>query len=191
VKALDIKQKIHDALLIELVKKDNNGKFPNLMKLVRDGTFSVKCSVDLNGKGCVDVVLTFPSSQNLYLSETKNGGLIAGVFGEGLNPTAFELITDIDFDAGKKLEQVNRYKRGFSDVRVIIPEEYNSIYAQLFGMNERKVHTWTGTRRWKGKYCEHITEVKDSSEQPSKCSAPKCEKKDFYFIGFKDDVTFK
>lgn len=187
---MELKQKIHDALLIELVKKDNNGKFPNLLKLVRDGNFSVKCSVDLkNGKGCVDVVLTFSSSQNLYVSETKNGGLIAGVFGEGRNPIAFELITDIDFDAGKKLEQVNRYKRGFSDVRVIIPEEYSSRYSHLFAMNDIKVHTWTGTRRWKGKYCEHITEVKDSSEKPIKCIG--CEKTELYFVGFKDDVVFK
>jgi hypothetical protein len=181
---MELKQKIHDALLLELVKKDNNGKFPNLLKLVSDGNFSIKFSVDLKDKGCVDVVLTYP--KHPVSREIADYGLYVGM--EGTNDIAFELITDIDFDAGKKLEQVNRYKQGFQDVRVILPEEY-SIYAQLFVMNGIKVHTWTGTRRWKGKYCEHITEVKDSSEQPVKCSG--CEKKEIYLVGFKDDVTFK
>ena len=182
--SLELKQKIHDALLIKLIKKDSNGKFPNLLKLVSDGNFSVKCSVDLKDKGCVDVVLTYPKHG---ASSVIGDFLVVGL--AGTNDIAFELITDVDFDAGKKLEQVNRYKQGFHDVRVIIPEEYSSIYAQLFAMNEIKVHTWTGTRRWKGKHCEHITEVKDSSEQPIKCSD--CGQKELYFIGFKDDVTFK
>jgi hypothetical protein len=182
---LELKQKIHDALLVELIKKDTNGKFPNLSKLVTDKNFSVKLSVDVNGKGCVDVVLTYPKS--IVSRELPNMGLYIG--SEGTEDIAFELITDIDFDAGKKLEQVNRYKKGFHDVRVIIPEEYNSVYGQLFSMNEIKVHTWTGTRRWKGKYCEHITEVKDSSEQPIKCG--ECQKNELFFIGFRDDITFK
>jgi len=181
---LQLKQKIHDALLIELIKKDVNGKFPNLLKLVSDGNFSVKCSVDVNGKGCVDLVLKYP--KHIGYRSIGNIGIFAS---EGTNDIAFELITDIDFDAGKKLEQVNRYKRGYQDVRVIIPDDYSNIYAQLCAMNEIKVHTWTGTRKWKGKYCEHITEVKDSSEQPIKCS--QCETNKLFFIGFKDDVTFK
>lgn len=183
--SLELKQKIHDSLLIELLKKDSNGKFPNLLKLVRDVNFSVKCSVDLKGKGCVDVVLTYP--KHIVSRTIGDDGLFIGQ--EGTSDIAFELITDIDFDAGKKLEQVNRYKQGYHDVRVLIPEEYNSIYAQLFAMNDIKVHTWTGTRRWKGKYCEHITEVKDSSEQPVKCN--ECDKRELYFVGFKDDVTFR
>jgi len=178
-----LKQKIHDALLIELIKKDSNGKFPNLLKLVSDGNFSVKCSVDLKDKGCVDVVLTYPKHA---ASSVIGDTLVVGM--AGTNDIAFELVTDIDFDAGKKLEQVNRYKQGYHDVRVIIPEEYNS-YSPLFSMNDVTVHTWTGTRRWKGKYCEHITEVKDSSEQPIECIS--CEKRELYFVGFKDDITFK
>ena len=179
---MELKQKIHDALLLELVKKDNNGKFPNLLKLVSDGNFSTKLSVDLKEKGCVDVVLTYPKRPVLH--QIGDSGVLGT---EGTSDIAFELITDIDFDAGKKLEQVNRYKKGFHDVRVIIPEEYNS-YAPLFSMNDVKVHTWTGTRKWKGKYCDHITEVKDSSEQPIECI---CKKRELYFVGFKDDVTFK
>ena len=51
---MDIKQTIHDALLKELVKKDDKGKYPNLIELVRHGEFTVKCSVDLrNEKGCI------------------------------------------------------------------------------------------------------------------------------------------
>ena len=184
--SLDIKQKIHDALLKELVKQDEKGKYPNLMGLVKRGNFDVKLSVDLNGKGCVDLVLKYPKKTNF--TATHDGGLIIGQ--SGPKDIAFELVTDVDFDAGKKMEQVNRYKKGFADVRVILPEEYKE-YAQLFIINDIAVHTWTGTRRWKGKYCEHITEVKDSSEQPRKCSAPECQKNELYFIGFKDDVTFK
>jgi hypothetical protein len=188
---LELKQKIHDALLVELVKKDSNGKFPNLLKLVSDGNFSsVKCSVDLEDKGCVDVVLTYPKhGASSVVEDVPVPGDVLVVGLAGTDDIAIELITDIDFDAGKKLEQVNRYKKGYKDVRVVIPEEYNSVYGQLFSMNDIKVHTWTGTRRWKGKYCRHITEVKDSSEQPIKCS--KCPKRELFFIGFKDDVTFK
>lgn len=180
---MELKQKIHDALLLELVKKDNNGNFPNILKFVSDKNFSIKFSVDLKDKGCVDVVLTYPKHAD---SSVIGDFLVVGM--AGTNDIALELITDIDFDAGKKLEQVNRYKQGYRDVRVIIPEEYNS-YSPLFLMNDVKVHTWTGTRRWKGKYCGHITEVKDSSEQPIKCS--QCNKNELFFIGYKDDVTFK
>jgi hypothetical protein len=182
--SLELKQKIHDALLMELIKKDSTGKFPNLLKLVSDENFSVKCSVDLKDKGCVDVVLTYPKHG---ASSVVGDFFVVGL--AGTDDIALELITDVDFDAGKKLEQVNRYKKGYKDVRVIIPEEYNSVYGQLFSLNEIKVHTWTGTRRWKGKVCGHITEIKDSSEQPIKCG--ECTRNDLFFIGFKDDVTFK
>jgi hypothetical protein len=186
-----IPQKIHDSLLKELVKVDEKGKYLNLMELVKVGKFTTKCSVDLkNGQGCVDVVLTYPHSQNLYLNETKNGGLIAGVFAEGRSPIAFELITDVDFDVGKKLEQVNRYKEEYADVRVIIPEEYEKEYAQLFTINGVRVHTWKGIRRWKCKKCENIREVQDSSMQPYQCGIDSCSCNQSNFVGLKD-VSFK
>ena len=188
---MDIPQKIHDALLKELVKIDGKGKYPILMNLVRHGGFTVKCSVDLkNGKGCVDVVLRFPTSSKLSVSEPNGGGLAVGVFGDGLNPIAFELITDVDFDVGKKLEQVNRYKKEFSDVRVIIPEEYEKEYAQLFTMNDVGVHTWKGIRRWKCKKCEKIREVEHSSMQPYQCGIDSCSFKELNFVGLKN-VSFK
>lgn len=180
---MELKQKIHDALLMELIKKDDDGNFSNLLKLVNDKNFSVKCSVDVKGKGCVDLVLKYPKK---FTSRTIGDGLF--ILPSGTPDVAFELITDINFDAGKKLEQVNRYKLGFSDVRVIIPEEYIQ-YSQLFELNEIKVHTWNGTRKWKGKYCEHITEVKNTSRDPLKCRI--CNKNGLFFIGFNDDVTFK
>ena len=182
---MELKQKIHDALLLELIRLDDKGKYPNLIELVKRAVFTVKCSVDVGEKGCVDLVLTYP--KRMSFGETRDGGFFIGE--SGAKDTAFELITDVDFDAGQKLEQVNRYKKGFADVRVIIPEEYSSKYAQLFAMNSIKVHNWTGTRRWKGKYCGHITEIKDSSEQPIECTI--CKKRELYFVGFKDDVTFK
>jgi hypothetical protein len=101
-------------------------------------------------------------------------------------PTAFELVTDIDFDVGKKLEQLNRYKRGYDDTRVIIPEEYKEDFAQLFSMNDIAVHTWKGTRKWKCKKCENVTEVKESSMKPNKCSSKSCKSTNLYFIGLKD-----
>lgn len=184
---MNTKQKIHDALLKELVKTDDKGKYPNLIELVKHRKFTVECGVDLkSGKRCLNIVLTSPKP--LHVLE-KNGGLI--VEEGGTNPTAFELITDIDFDAGKKLEQVNRYKQEFADVRVIIPEKYEQEYTQLFTMNDVRVHTWKGTRRWKCKKCENITEVKDSSIKPNKCSSKPCTNTDLHFVGFKDDVQFK
>jgi len=195
---MDIPQKIHDALLKELVKKDDEGKYPNLMELVRRGGFTVKCSVDLTSeKGCVDVFLTYTSVPSvpptLSVSETKNGkGLVVGFdWGDsGPHPVAFELITDVDFDVGKKLEQVNRYKKEFADVRVIIPEEYEEEYAQLFTMNDVRVHTWKGIRRWKCKKCEKIREVEHSSMQPYQCGIDSCSFKELNFVGLKN-VSFK
>ena len=101
-------------------------------------------------------------------------------------PSAFELVTDIDFDVGKKLEQLNRYKREYHDTRVIIPEEYKEDYAQLFGINDITVHAWKGTRRWKCKKCENVTEVKESSMKPNRRSSNSCTNTDLYFIGLKD-----
>lgn len=183
---MDIQQKIHDALLKELVKKDDKGKYPNLMTLVRRGGFTVKCSVDLkNGKGCVDVVLRYP----VVLSTHEYRGVF--VMGDNSpNPVAFELITDVDFDAGKKLEQVNRYKQEFADVRVIIPEEYEEEYSQLFAMNDVRVHSWKGIRRWKCKKCEEIKEVEHSSMQPYQCGIGSCPCTQLYFVGLKN-VSFK
>jgi hypothetical protein len=182
---LDIKQTIHDALLKELVKQDDKGKYPNLIELVRHEEFTVKCSVDLrNEKGCIDVVLTYPKP--IYRVK-KDTILITWATPPKL--TAFELVTDIDFDAGKKLEQLNRYKREYDDTRVIIPEEYKEDYAQLFGTNDITVHTWKGTRRWKCKKCENVTEVKESSMKPNRCSSKSCTNTDLYFIGL-EDVQF-
>jgi len=181
---LDIKQTIHDALLKELVKKDDKGKYPNLMKLVRHGKFTVKCSVDLrNEKGCIDVVLTYPKP--IYCKVTEDGGLV--IAEAPPKPTAFELVTDIDFDVGKKLEQLNRYKREYYDTRVIIPEEYKEDYAQLFSINDITVHVWKGTRRWKCKKCGNVTEVKESSMEPNKCGSKSCNSNQLYFIGLRDD----
>jgi hypothetical protein len=179
---LDIKQTIHDALLKELVKQDDKGKYPNLIELVRRGKFTVKCSVDLrNENGCIDVVLTYPKP--IYWVK-ENTVLITRQTPP--KPTAFELVTDIDFDVGKKLEQLNRYKREYEDTRVIIPEEYKEDYAQLFSINDIVVHVWKGTRRWKCKKCGHVTEVKESSMQPNRCSFESDKKTDLYFIGLKD-----
>ncbi len=184
---MDIKQTIHDALLKELVKKDDKGKYPNLIELVRRREFTVELSVDLGKeKGCVDVVVTYPNP--IHIKNTEDGGLL--IASGPHTPTAFELVTDIDFDVGKKLEQLNRYKRTYRDTKAIIPEEYKEDYAQLFGTNGITVHTWKGTRRWKCKKCQNVTEVKKSSMKPNRCSSNSCANTDLYFIGLKD-VQFK
>jgi len=179
---LDVKQTIHDALLKELVKKDDKGKYPNLIELVRRGKFTVKCSVDLRSeKGCIDVVLTYPKP--IYWVEENEVPITREAPPKS---TAFELVTDIDFDVGKRLEQLNRYRREYDDTRVIIPEEYKEDYAQLFSINDITVHTWKGTRRWKCKKCQKVTEVGESSIKPTECSSNSCKNTDLYFVGLKD-----
>ncbi len=71
-----------------------------------------------------------------------------------------------------------------------LPEEYKEDYAQLFSINDITVHAWKGTRRWKCKKCENVTEVKESSMKPNRCSSNSCTNTDLYFIGLKD-VQFK
>lgn len=147
---MDIKQQIHDALLTELLKKDGNGRYINLIKLVRHARLTVKCSVDLkNGKGCVDVVVSYPRT-------IEERGIVA----KENHPVTFELITDVGFDAGKKLEQLNRYKQEYEDTRAIIPEEYYQQYGQLFCINCIVVHTWKGIRRWKCRNVERYLKSK-------------------------------
>jgi hypothetical protein len=184
---IEIKSKIHDQLLKELLKQDDNGKFSNLIKLVLREDFSVKCSVDLrNGKGCVDVVLTYPRP----IHYIKPDEILVLPREDAPKPTAFELITDVNFDVGKKLEQLNRYKVEYDDTRAIIPEEYKREYLPLFHVNGILVHTWKGTRRWRCKNCKAISELEGSTTPPSSCGSDSCKSNQFEFVGLKN-VEFR
>jgi rubrerythrin len=176
----DIEQKIHSALLMELLKRDSRDKYENLARLVRTTRLDVRTHVDLiKEKGNVDVVVsyrrtTYPIEQNRIQYENHY--------------VAFELATDVNFDLDKKSEQVNRYHREYEDTRIILPAKYKEIYESLFYANYICVHTWKGTRLWKCKDCRNINRDDHSSRQPSSCDS--CEGRDLYFTRF-ENVIFE
>lgn len=186
---MEIKQAIHGALLKELLRKNEKGKRVNLIPLIHHANLTIKCSVDLkNEKGCVDVVVSYPKgiysigeSRILVTKEPK------------AKYVALELVTDIALwsnGPGKILEKVNRYKREYEDTRVIIPQEYEEQYADLFATNDIGIHIWKGTRCWKCKKCEKISYDEHSSMKPHSCGSNSCNSQQLYFVDLKD-VKFR
>jgi rubrerythrin len=176
----DIEQKIHSALLMELLKRDSRDKCENLARLVGTTRLNFGTHVDLkNEKGNVDVVVScrrtvYPIEQGRIQYENHY--------------VAFELATDVDFDLDKKSEQVNRYHREYKDTRIILPVKYKEIYESLFHANDICVHTWKGTRLWKCKDCGNTTRDDHSPRQPSSCDS--CKGRNLYFTRF-ENVIFE
>lgn len=176
----DIEQKIHSALLMELLKRDSRDKYENLARLVGTTRLDAGTHVDLkNEKGNVDVVVSYrrtiyPIEQDRIQYENHY--------------VAFELATDVNFDLDKKSEQVNRYHREYEDTRIILPAEYKGMYESLFHANHIGIHIWIGTRLWKCKKCEKINRDDHSSRQPSSCYS--CGNGHLYFTGF-ENVIFE
>ena len=178
--AEDIEQKIHSALLMELLKRDSCDKYENLARLVGTTRLDVRTHVDLkNEKGNVDVVVSY--RRTIYPIEQ-------GRISYENHYVAFELATDVNFDLDKKSEQVNRYHREYEDTRIILPVKYKEIYESLFHANHICVHTWKGTRLWKCKDCGNINRDDHSSRQPSSCDS--CEGRNLYFTHF-ENVVFE
>jgi hypothetical protein len=177
---MDIEQKIHGALLMELLRRDPRGKYVNLAKLVGTTRLDVGTHVDLkNGKGNVDVVVSY--RRTIYPIEQ-------GKISYENHYVAFELATDVNFDLDKKSEQVNRYHREYEDTWIILSAKYKGMYESLFHANHIGIHIWIGTRLWKCKDCGNINREDHSSRQPSSCDS--CKGRNLYFTRF-ENVIFE
>jgi hypothetical protein len=99
---------------------------------------------------------------------------------------AIELENDISWDFQKSLRQLKKYKKQFSEVRIIIPREYKR-FAPLYYHEGFGVFLWSAKRKWKCLKCHHITP--SESRIPPRCNGktedgkPCTNKNDFDLVG--------
>ena len=104
---------------------------------------------------------------------------------------AIELENDIKWDFQDSLRQLKKYRKMFSDVRIIIPREYKR-FAPLYYHERFPVYLWGAKRKWKCQRCGHLNEKE--SRIPPKCegknqNGKKCDnasREDFELVGLKD-----
>jgi len=106
---------------------------------------------------------------------------------EKFRHVAIEVENDVQWDFGKSLEQVKKYKEQlFEDTRVIIPKEYMR-FAPLYKHEGFRVYLWKAKRKWKCLRCGTITP--NESRVPPKCRNKECDNKsrnEFDLVGLKD-----
>lgn len=80
---------------------------------------------------------------------------------------------------------MKKYRAKFSDIRLIIPEDYVR-FAPLYKKEGFRVWLWSARRRWRCEKCETVTETKGRIAPPQKCKNTKCTNKnrqDFTLTG--------
>lgn len=95
---------------------------------------------------------------------------------------AIEVETDMDFDFGRSLQQVKKYK-GKYGVIVVIPKEYER-FVPLYKNEGFRVYLWRAIRIWECMQCGHPSYV----EKPikPKCSAKGCNSQEQRLKGIKN-----
>jgi len=161
--------KIHDALIVELIKPDRNGEATgDIIKIVGGSEITYQLEELVYWRGHYQRMMgTFiEMSPDILVTRLRPAS------GE-MAQVAIELETDADFDFGKSLRQIKNYKSKFADVRVIIPagKEYER-FAPLYKNEGFRVWLWKAIRVWQCLRCENVTE-KEGAIQP-KCN--KCNK---------------
>ena len=81
---------------------------------------------------------------------------------------AIEVENDVQWDFQASLRQVKKYRAVFSDIRLIIPENYVR-FAPLYKKEGFRVWLWSARRRWRCEKCETVTETKGRVAPPYEC----------------------
>lgn len=102
---------------------------------------------------------------------------------------AIELENDINWDFQDSLRQLKKYKKKFSDARIIIPREYKR-FAPLYYHEGFPVYLWNAKRKWECLRCHHVNV--NESRIPPKCEGTKekscsnSSRDEFDLVGLKD-----
>ena len=172
---------IHDEIILALTQPDENGEVP-LYRIV--GTkrieYHLESSTYLPATGQPD-----------YTAPLSPRGITPDIVVEFKDktryPIAIEVETDINFNFGRSLRQINKYQRRFEEVKVIIPKEYER-FVPLYKNEGFRVYLWETTRIWECMRCGEITDEKRPIRP--KCSAKDCNSTEQRLKGIKD-TTFK
>jgi len=169
--------KIHDALIVELIKPDRHGEATgDIIKIVGSSKIKYQLEELVYRRG----QLTNQKIHYLNVMDQVWHSMSPDIIVTRLRPTSeerakvvIEVETDVDFDFGKSLRQIKNYNKEFFDVRVIIPagKEYE-MFAPLYKNEGFRVWFWQAVRVWQCLRCGNVTE-KAGPIQP-KCN--KCKK---------------
>jgi len=176
--------KIHDALILELIKPDRHGEATgDVIKIVGSSKIKYQLEELVYWRGHYQAVMGKIEEMTPDILVTRSRPT-----SEQTAQVAIELETDVAFDFGNSLRQIKNYKHKFTDVRVIIPagKEYER-FAPLYKNESFRVWLWKAIRVWQCLRCGNETE-KEGAIQP-KCE--KCNKHTKHkLIGLKD-TTFE
>jgi len=168
---------IHDELILALTQPNEKGDVP-IYKMA-----------GVNG-------VPFRIEESTFLSQGEQPDFTAPLPPQGITPdivirartfpverwVAIEVETDMDFDFGRSLQQVKKYK-GKYGVIVVIPKEYER-FVPLYKNEGFEVYLWRAIRIWECMQCGHPSYV----EKPirPKCSAKGCDSKEQRLKGIKN-----
>lgn len=102
---------------------------------------------------------------------------------------AMELENDIGWDFQESMRQLKKYRKKFSDVRIIIPREYKR-FAPLYYHERFPVYLWSAKRKWKCLRCGQVNV--NESRIPPRCEGTKekpcgnSSRDEFELVGLKD-----
>ena len=146
---------IDDELILELIKPDRYGKVGDKALIVKIvGTRKIKYELEEP----THYLETYQSGAFVNKEPaTMTPDITVTIPTEQKRQIAIELENDIQWDFGKSLRQVKKYKSKFEDARVIIPEEYKR-FAPLYKNEGLRVYLWKAKRKWQCLRCGIITE---------------------------------
>jgi hypothetical protein len=191
---------IDDELLLELIRPDGEGMITADALIVsivgaKDISYSLEEStyyVRTYGRSGVDekteiVRITPDITIKMKMKKDRKATLQDLVKEAMIGPSvgiAFELENDIHWDFQESLRQIKKYKRKFTDTRIIIPNDFKR-FAPLYKHEGFRVYLWRAKRRWECLRCG----CENESEGPV---TPKCRQcknnspNEFRLIGLKD-----
>lgn len=175
---------IDDELIYEFIKPDRYGKVGKdalIVKVV--GTRKI----DYKLEEPIHYLETYQSGAFVDKEPvTMAPDIIVTIPQEHKRQIAIELENDIQWDFGKSLRKVKKYKGKFEDTRVIIPKEYER-FAPLYKNEDFRVYLWEAKRKWQCLRCGTIS-PKEGPIQ-SICKNEECGNKrrnEFRLVGVED-----
>ena len=172
---------IDDELTLALLKPDKNGKVSKDAPIVGIvGTSNIRYELE---------ELFYWRSRYEALMGTfvkMTPDIFVRTLGPKMKTMAIELENDIDWDFAGSLRQIKKYRKNFSDVRIVIPKKFER-FASLYKNEGFRVYLWKAKRKWQCLRCGTIT-PKEGPIQPI-CKNKACGNKsrnEFRLVGLKD-----